>query len=422
MNRREWIKTSGLAAMATLLSTQLLQASGGKKNPHIVLVSGWQTVNIGDIAHTPGMIKLLNDYLPEARISLWPKDIHKQEEYLLLQYFPKLNIVYGKLDKDGNPVNEELKKLFADADFMLHGSGPGLVGLPMLSFWSNHTRKPFGFFGVTIAGVSDEQKAFLNKASFIYTRETASLQILKQAGVSCKYIDFAPDATFALHIQNKEKAEAYMQLHALKSREFLCVVPRLRRSPYHRIHSYIKWDAKQIAEVTAENQKYVEPDHAKLREVMIRWIHETGKPVVLCPEMEYQTELFEPYLYNPLPDELKPYVVMHPYWLPDEAASLYKQAAAVVSIECHSPIIAIANGTPAFYMRQPSDTIKGQMYYDLELTDWVFEIDETTGTTIADRLMEVHRNYPAAEQKTIQVIKKVNQIYSTLFTELKKII
>jgi hypothetical protein len=29
-------------------------------------------VNIGDIAHTPGMLALLERHLPEAEITLWP--------------------------------------------------------------------------------------------------------------------------------------------------------------------------------------------------------------------------------------------------------------------------------------------------------------------------------------------------------------
>jgi len=43
---------------------------------------------------------------------------------------------------------------------------------------------------------------------------------------------------------------------------------------------------------------------------------------------------------------------------------MYKRALAVVSMECHSPIIAYANQTPAFYLRLKENTIKGQMYYD----------------------------------------------------------
>jgi hypothetical protein len=44
------------------------------------------------------------------------------------------------------------------------------------------------------------------------------------------------------------------------------------------------------------------------------------------------------------------------YWLPDEAAAVYAKAQAVVNYECHSPITALVNQTPAFYVRQPTDT------------------------------------------------------------------
>ena len=63
-------------------------------------------------------------------------------------------------------------------------------------------------------------------------------------------------------------------------------------------------------------------------------------------------------LVDPLPKDVKKLVVWRDsYWLPDEAASVYAQAQAVVSVECHSPLIALRNGTPAFYVRQPTDTL-----------------------------------------------------------------
>ena len=37
----------------------------------VLLRSSWQTVNIGDIAHTPGMLALLERHWSEAGIRLW---------------------------------------------------------------------------------------------------------------------------------------------------------------------------------------------------------------------------------------------------------------------------------------------------------------------------------------------------------------
>jgi hypothetical protein len=52
-------------------------------------------------------------------------------------------------------------------------------------------------------------------------------------------------------------------------------------------------------------------------------------------------------LVDPLPEAVKKNVVWRDtYWLPDEAASIYSMAQAVISVECHSPLIALHNGTP----------------------------------------------------------------------------
>ena len=120
--------------------------------------------------------------------------------------------------------------------------------------------------------------------------------------------------------------------------------------------------------------------------------------------MTYQVEMAKEVLVDPLPADLKPNVVWRDtYWLPDEAASIYAQAQAVVSVECHSPLIALHNGTPAFYVRQPTDTCKGQMYRDFGAGDWLFEIDETSGRELWSRLERIHRD-PAKAKATVRSI------------------
>lgn len=282
MNRRDWVKKTGIISAGAILSAQVSSAAETKKKPRILLVSGWQTVNIGDIAHTPGMIHLLSTYMPEAKITLWPNDISLTEEAMLRRNFPSLEIVFGRLNEQGLPDSSEVEKAFND------------------------------------------------------------------------------------------------------------------------------------------NERFAEKDHEKLRQVIVKWVTETGNKVVVVPEMQCQTELFEPLLYNPLPENIKRKVEMHPYWQPDAAASLYSKAAAVISMECHSPIISLVNGTPAIYVRQPSDTIKGQMYYDLKLDDWIFEIDNTTGEQIAERVMEIYRSYPESLEKVKQLSWRVKIIYDQRMKEFCK--
>jgi polysaccharide pyruvyl transferase WcaK-like protein len=94
--------------------------------------------------------------------------------------------------------------------------------------------------------------------------------------------------------------------------------------------------------------------------------------------------------------------VLDRYWLTAEAASVYARAAAVLSFEMHSPIIAVSAGTPAILLRQPTDTRKGQMWRDVGLAAWMFEIDASTGAQIADRVVEVGRDVPAARRAAEQ--------------------
>jgi hypothetical protein len=134
--------------------------------------------------------------------------------------------------------------------------------------------------------------------------------------------------------------------------------------------------------------------------MIVAYVRNTGNKVMACGEMTYQVQMAKEVLVDPLPIDVKRNVVWRDtYWLPDEAASIYSRAECVVSVECHSPLISIHNGTPAFYVRQPTDTCKGQMYRDMGAEDWLFEIDETSGPQLWSRLESIHRDPAKAKAK-----------------------
>ena len=345
---------------------------------------------------------------------------------MLEKDFPKVKIIYGNVTADKGVDNVQLTKAFKEADIMIHGSGPGVVGRVNLQAWMKYSDKPFGIFGTTIQSVNEELKAVLEKALFIYTRETASLKVLKSEGLTGDHISFAPDATFFMDIHNEAKANKFLTENNLESKKFICAIPRLRVTPYYQFRpNNAGWSDEKIKQVNELNEKKKEIDHAKLREAMIAWVRETGNKVLVCPEMTYEVGIMDELLINPLPEDVKPHVIKRGYWLPDKAASVYAKAHTVLSFECHSPIIAAANGTPFFYLRQPEDTIKGQMYYDLGFNDWVFEIEQTEGKQIANRLREVWKNYTQAKNKVASGMKRVSDIYDKgtgiIKKELKKI-
>jgi len=379
------IRRTFLQSLLALSAASGLRAQE-KPATRILLRSSWQTVNIGDIAHTPGMLALLEKHRPDAEVTLWPSSVDRGVAEILMKRFPKLKIALSKADRD---------KALEECDFFLHGSGPGLVGAKETEL-ARKLGKPYGFGGVTLN--DDELKNYrelLADAQFVFLRDTDSLKALQESGITGPKMDFGPDATFAIDLRDDDAATALMKEYRLEQGNFLCAVPRLRWTPYWEIHRERTPNPERIK----VNEEFAEKDHAKIRDGIIAWVRETKMRVLLCPEMTYAVPLLRTLLFDKLPDDVKPFVaVMDRYWITPEACSVYAQAAAVLSAEQHSPIIAISSGVPAVLVRQPTDTRKGQMWYDLKMNDWVFEIDNTTGEQIASRVAQIGRDLPKARE------------------------
>jgi len=63
--------------------------ANSRKTCHSILLrSSWQTVNIGDIAHTPGMLALLERHRPNAEVTLWPSGVDRGVAEILMKRFP----------------------------------------------------------------------------------------------------------------------------------------------------------------------------------------------------------------------------------------------------------------------------------------------------------------------------------------------
>jgi hypothetical protein len=71
----------------------------------------------------------------------------------------------------------------------------------------------------------------------------------------------------------------------------------------------------------------------------------------------------------------------------------------VISAECHSPIMAVAHGTPCIYVHQPEDGIKGHMWADVGLGDWFFDVEQTTGAALVSRVLEIQAGGEASRRK-----------------------
>ena len=370
MNRRCFLKTT----LAATLGASLRAAD--KRAPRILLRSSWQVVNIGDIAHTPGVLALIEKHIPEAEVILWAsQDLSAEVMAMEHKRFPKLRIVKGNIGADGKASNRELGEAVAWTDFLLHGSGASLVAAKDVAAFVKHTGKPFGVYGITHGSfLSGNDKDVLSQAKFVFFRDSVSLAKAKSEDVRCPVMEFAPDGAFACDVRNDAAATAFLRAHDLSEGKFVCCIPRLRYTPYWKIRGTTMTDEQRRR--AARNEEMKEHDHAPLREAIIAVVRETGMKVLLCPEDQSQMEVGKEMLFNKLPAAVREKVVWREkFWLTDEALSTYVRSAGLFGLEMHSPIMCIGNGVPAIVCRFAEQTSKGFMWRDIGLGDWLFDFD-----------------------------------------------
>jgi polysaccharide pyruvyl transferase WcaK-like protein len=369
MNRRTFLNTTLATAVASSV-----RAAGGRR-PRVVLRSSWQVVNIGDIAHTPGVLALLEEHVPEAEVVLWASaDLSPEVMAMERKRFPKLQIVKGTIGADGKASNRELADAVAWSDFLLHGSGPSLVAARDVAAYVSTTGKPFGVYGITHGSFAmGNNKSLLGQARFVFFRDSISLELAKRSGVACPIMQFAPDGAFACDLRDDAKAARFLEEHGLEEGKFLCCLSRLRFTPYWLVKPGVQKDERRLV----RNEAMKEHDHRPLREAIVAVVRETPLKVLLCPEDMTQMAVGKEMFYDKLPADVKPRVVWRDkFWLTDEALSTYVRSAGLFGSEMHSPIMAVGNGIPAIVCRFEEQTSKGLMWRDIGLGEWLFDLDQ----------------------------------------------
>ncbi len=362
-----------------------------KRPPRILLRSSWQTINIGDIGHTPGVLALLEKHLPASEVRLWPGDVGNGVKEMLLRRFPKLVIVQGW---------DALSTAFKECDFLLHGSGPSLVAPSAIEQWIKETGKPYGVYGITLPPdrAGEQEIRLLSGARFVYFRDSVSLQLARDKGVTCPVMEFGPDGAFGVDLRDDAKAAAFLAQHDLREGQFLCCIPRYRHVP----EWVIPRKNKVVDPVKHEkNERWKEHDHAPLREAIIQVVRETAMKVLVCPEDETQMVLGKETIFDKLPEDVKAKCVWREnFWLTDEALSVYVRSAGLFGNEMHSPILCIGNGIPAIVCRWAEQTSKGIMWRDIGLTDWLFDFDNDAEVkAMPEAVLAMAKDPPAAKAK-----------------------
>jgi polysaccharide pyruvyl transferase WcaK-like protein len=293
----------------------------------------------------------------------------------------------------------------------MHGSGPSMVGHRDVAAFVEHTGKPFGVYGITYGGFGTAEKDLLGRAQFAFFRDSVSLAKAKSDGVKCAVMGFAPDGAFAIDVRDDEAATAFMSKHGLAEGTFLCCIPRLRYTPYWKIHGR-PMDA-EAQRRHARNEAMKENDHAPLREAIIAVTRRrpTSARVLLCPEDRSQMAVAREMLLDKLPPDARANVVWREdFWLTDEALATYLRSAGLFGLEMHSPIMCVGNGVPAIVCRFAEQTSKGVMWRDIGLGEWLFDFDrDEDPNRLTPAVLSLLDDPPAARAKAAKALHFVRQ-------------
>jgi polysaccharide pyruvyl transferase WcaK-like protein len=267
-----------------------------------------------------------------------------------------------------------------------------------------------------------ERIELLNKAAFIYTREKKTLNILKNAGVKTPVLEFGPDGCFGIDVRDDKRGLATMAKLGLEDRKFITVQVRTNTPKYPGVDD----PRPEKLNPLYPTPKQTEDDarrSAKYRDLITRWVQTTGGKVLIAPETIKEMGHNKRLIYDPLPSEIQKHVVnLEYFWNADEAASIFARAHTVVCHEPHSPIIALANGTPIIHTYSEFHSPKCWMFQDIGLSDWLLEMDETPVEKMAETLFEIEADYSGAQAKVRAAMALVNGCFASSMGDIEGIL
>lgn len=404
---RRTVLRAPLGAVAVSPATRAARAAA--RPFEILLMSGWNIKNIGDVAHTPGFLRLVQRYCPEARCTVVIGNMGYYQETgdYLRERFPGYDIAPQPY-QGGNPLNPEFEVAFDRADVVVVGSGMTMsyayygreweryMGRIVYLSMARNAGKPYGVYGHSFDKMDPPAEVIigglLTAGNFVYTRDSESLKLIRSKGVRCPEMAFGPDSAFGFDLRDRERAAALMRRYGLEPGKFLVFIPRL--------------DLKRFDQGEARGARQAEIQ----REMIIEWVRSAGEPVIMVAEVEGQIEPARKEIFDRLPADVKKFVRFKPdFWWPDEAASLYLEARALVSLEMHSVIMALVAGTPSLHPYFTEAGLKQYMMRDIGLEEWMSDIDDDGSAKVNAVLADVFRDTEKARAKVREAMAFVER-------------
>lgn len=407
----------------------------------ILVHSGWNRYNFGDVAHTPGLLSLLQRHIPEAEICLWMASYPEWLSGYIGARFPDVRCISGRLGGSHGATDASVEQAFDEADLFIYNSGPVfnyghelMPGGPVRTegwrgfdwnatmapaaklYYARSKGVPFGLFGQSFIHIAPPADVvlpdILSQAAFVTTRETDSLRYLRSLGVQAPDMDFVPDAAWAFDLQDDEVVVPWLRRLGLQDDQFLALTTR-------------------YPPIGVDEQFDKEKQLAFFRVLISDWVAETSLPVVLIPEMARSIKLNRELIYDPLPAELQQHVIIddslwtpeEAFWTPDQAQSVIARARCYVNVDHHGVLQGMGGaGTPCLHPRQPQAGRKAWVLRDVGLQDWLFDLYEDDPAAVSAALLEIHRDPGSARERVRIAVSQVRHLHEQRMQAIRKLL
>ena len=113
---------------------------------------------------------------------------------------------------------------------------------------------------------------------FAFFRDELAYARGREKGWLAPIHGYAPDSVFYLDAVDEKGAEAFMKARGLVPGRFVCAIPGNRVTPRWEFWPDMKPNERYIA----QNEKFLESDHAPLRAAIAEAVRRHGVKVLIC--------------------------------------------------------------------------------------------------------------------------------------------
>ncbi len=389
----------------------------------------WGHASTGDMAIAPGMIALIKKVLPTAKISLLTLhagDRYVQTQRYLQSHFPDVQVYpdfFAPMipEKDPaqrwwrfmnvalnpaealalvGPEHREGARAWRDADLRLYTPSMQLTYHPKggpqgLRFWlpvvvAQRLGLSYSLWAQSFGEIAppgmEMLKQFLDDALMVTTRDTVSLDVLREAGVSQPAVAFSPDTTLYFDRRDDAWAASFLAECGLAPGEFLLVLPR----------TYGFWGAIPSEESLSFRM-------GKVAHAIESWVRVTGKQVLIGYELPREKERTATYLWPLLSESAKSKSrFFQGEWTAEAALSVYASARAILSMERYAVLFALTAGVPVLHPTTRELGFRLEALDHVGLADWHVDIDTVSAEGLASALIHMDVEQASASKRAVE--------------------